>query len=332
MQQLLASARQVEANFEALDLNALVRELHGMLGATFPKTIKFVLHLQRNLPVVRADRSQLHQILLNLCVNSRDAMPRGGTITLETGIRDGEQLREYFSDATADPYFLVRVIDTGTGIGEHVEPHIFEPFYTTKARGKGTGLGLSVVYGVVHNHRGFVRMESEAGEGTTFSVYLPLKSASESVAGADEQVPALPHDAERDAAQTILLVEDEGTLRALGVMMLEGDGYHVLAARDGVEAVEMFETHRAEIGLVICDLGLPRLGGHEAFLKMKESKPNVRAIVASGYLEPNARAEMLREGVIDTLEKPYDFHKLLVKIRSIIGPPEAEDDDQARPV
>lgn len=332
VQQLLASARQVEANVEALDLNALVRELHGMLGATFPKTIKFVLHLQRNLPVVRADRSQIHQILLNLCVNSRDAMPRGGTITLETGISAGEQLREYFSDATADPYFLVRVIDTGTGIGEHIEPHIFEPFYTTKARGKGTGLGLSVVYGVVHNHRGFVRVESEPGQGTTFSVYLPLKSASESVAGAGEHVPALPHDAEQDGAQTILLVEDEGTLRALGVMMLEGDGYQVLAARDGVEAVEMFEAHRAEIGLVICDLGLPRLGGHEAFLKMKESKPNVRAIVASGYLEPNTRAEMLREGVIDTLEKPYDFHKLLVKIRSIIGPPGAENDDRARPV
>ena len=322
VQQLLTSARQADANFTSLDLNALVQELDKMLGATFPKTIAFVLHLQPNLPAVKADRSQIHQVLLNLCVNARDAMPNDGTLTLETALTSGEQLREYFTGVTAERYACVRVIDTGTGISKQVKSHIFEPFYTTKERGKGTGLGLSVVYGVVNNHRGFVQVESEPGCGTTFSVYLPLESAAERAAGTGEDLPARP----TDLAQTILLVEDEEMLRDLGVLMLEGDGYRVLATGDGLEAVEIFDAHRDEIGLVICDLGLPRLGGREVFLKMKESKPNVRAIVASGYLEPNLRSEILRAGVIDTIQKPYDFREMLHKIRSIIGQPQPEDD------
>ncbi len=174
VQQLLTSARQTGARFAPLDLNTVVQELEKMLGATFPKTIQFVLHLQPNLPLAKADRSQIHQVLLNLCVNARDAMPNDGRISLETGVSDGAQLRENFTGVTADRYVFVRVSDTGTGISKSVKPHIFEPFYTTKERGKGTGLGLSVVYGVVNNHRGFVEVESEPGEGTTFSIYLPL--------------------------------------------------------------------------------------------------------------------------------------------------------------
>ena len=322
VQELLTSARQAEPNFVAFDLNALVEELAKLLGATFPKTIKVVLHLQPHLPLTKADRSQIHQVLLNLCVNARDAMPHDGTITLETGVIAGEQLREFFSGVTADRYVYVRVIDTGSGISKQVKPHIFEPFYTTKERSKGTGLGLSVVYGVVNNHRGFVQVDSEPGYGTTFSIYLPLESATELMARAREKAPARPND----FAQTVLLVEDEEMLRDLGVIMLEGDGYRVFAAKDGVEAVETFAAHADEIGLVICDLGLPRLGGRDAFLKMKEAKPNVRAIVASGYLEPNLRSEMLKAGVIDTIQKPYDFRELLQKIRSIIGKPQPEDE------
>ncbi|HEY2799963.1 MAG TPA: CheR family methyltransferase [Chthoniobacterales bacterium] len=318
VQQLLSSARQTETHIAALDLNALVRELGGMLGATFPKTIKFILRPKPNLPLLKADRSQIHQVLLNLCVNARDAMPKGGKITIETGVRAGPQLREHFSVATAAHYVLLRVIDTGSGISRQVEPHIFEPFYSTKERSKGTGLGLSVVYGVVNNHHGFVRVGSEHGRGTTFSVYLPLGPETGFAAGAGEELPAPPNDSTR----TILFVEDEEMLRALGVMMLQDDGYRVLEARDGVEAVEMFEAHRAEIGLVVCDLGLPQLGGREVFLKMKESKPSVRAIIASGYLEANMRSKMLQDGVSEVIEKPYDFHKLLEKVRSLIGQPE----------
>ena len=323
VQQLLTSARQTEARFTPLDLNVLAQELERMLGATFPKTISFHLDLQPGLPLAKADRSQIHQVLLNLSVNARDAMPDGGAITLGTGVVSGDELRESFGGVNAERYVFVRVTDTGTGISKQVKPHIFEPFYTTKERGKGTDLGLSVVYGVVNNHRGVVQVDSEPGHGTTFRVYLPLAGAIElSPSGGDGT------GTDRDPARTVMLVEDEELLRDLGVMLLQSDGYRVLTAKDGLEAVEMFEAHADEIGLVICDLGLPRLGGREVFLRMKEIKPSVRAIVASGYLEPNMRNEILRAGVIDTVQKPYDFRELIERIRSVIGEPHLEEDQQ----
>ncbi len=322
VQQLLTSARQTEASFSSLDLNALVRELEKMLQATFPKMINFELHLQPDLPPITADRSQIHQVVLNLCVNARDAMQQGGTLTLETAMVPGPQLMETFTGVAAQNYACIRVRDTGSGMSREVKSHIFEPFFTTKERGKGTGLGLSVVYGVVNNHRGFVQVESEPNAGTTFLVYLPVEhSAAERGGEGGSRIPR-----GQTAPQTILLVEDEEMLRDLGVEILEGEGYRVIAAKDGMEAVEFFEANRDEIGLVICDLGLPRLGGREAFLKMKEMKPAVRVIVASGYLEPAIRSEMLKAGVLDTIQKPYDFNVLLAKIRSVIGPEEVADE------
>jgi len=321
VQQLLTSARQTEARFSALDLNALVVELEKMLQATFPKTINFELHLRPDLPLITADRSQIHQVLLNLCVNARDAMKNGGMLTLETSMTSGAELTESFTGAAAQNYACIRVRDTGSGMSRQVKSHIFEPFFTTKERGKGTGLGLSVVYGVVNNHRGFVQVDSEPDAGTTFTVYLPVEHSTEQLGG--ETLGTITR--KPNAPRTILLVEDEEMLRDLGVTILEGEGFRVLAAKDGVEAVDLFEAHRDDIGLVVCDLGLPRLGGREAFLKMKESRPGVRAIVASGYLEPTIRSEMLKAGVLDTIQKPYDFNELLKKIRDAIGP-EDEDD------
>jgi signal transduction histidine kinase/ActR/RegA family two-component response regulator len=321
VQQLLTSARQTEARFSSVDLNALVRDLERMLQATFPKTINFHLELAPDLPVITADKSQIHQVLLNLCVNARDAMPNGGTLTLLTSITAGTELTEIFTGVTADNYACVRVRDTGVGMSRQVKSHIFEPFFTTKERGKGTGLGLSVVYGVINNHRGFVQVESDPGAGTSFIIYLPVKHVASEQLGPDRT--GAPR---QNIPQTILLVEDEDMLRELGVSILESEGFRVLEAKDGVEAVAIFETHSDEIGLVVCDLGLPRLGGREAFLKMKENRPGVRAIVASGYLEPAIRSEMLKAGVIDTIQKPYDFHDLLAKIRSIIGPQPVADD------
>jgi CheY-like chemotaxis protein len=321
VQQLLTSARQTEARFSSVDLNALAIELERMLQATFPKMITFELRLQQNLPAIKADRSQLHQVLLNLCVNARDAMPLGGTICLQTSLVDPPTVAEHFTGAEAKQYACVRVRDSGCGMTPEVKAHIFEPFFTTKERAKGTGLGLSVVYGVVNNHDGFVHVETEPGAGTTFNIYLPVEQSDQPSAGdASSTGPHL-----RDA-QTILLVEDEEMLRDLGVQILEGEGYRVLAAKDGVEAVELFTLHRESIGLVVCDLGLPRLGGRDAFMKMKEIKPHVRAIVASGYLEPSVRSEILRAGVIDTIQKPYDFREMLEKIRSVIGKAQTEDD------
>ncbi len=321
VQQLLTSARQTEAQFSSLDLNDLIRELEKMLQATFPKMIAFDLRLDPALPHITADRSQIHQVLLNLCVNARDAMPSGGTMTFETSMATGEEVGDYFTGAEQEKYACIRVRDTGTGMSRQEKAHIFEPFYTTKERGKGTGLGLSVVYGVVNSHRGFVHVDSEPNKGTTFSIYLPLQPVPENISGNGVQQLG-----QKTSAKTILLVEDEEMLRELGVTILEGEGYRVLAAKDGVEAVEMFEANFEHIGLVVCDLGLPRMGGRDAFMRMKEQKPDVRAIVASGYLEPNLRSEMLKAGVLDTIQKPYDFREMLEKIRFVIGDVETEDD------
>src|SRR5256885_7066185 len=263
VQQLLTSARQTEARFSSVDLNALVRELESMLQATFPKTISFHLELAPDLPLITADKSQLHQVLLNLCVNARDAMPAGGTLTLVTSMTPGTELTEIFTGVTAENYACIRVPDTGIGMSRQVKSHIFEPFFTTKERGKGTGLGLSVVYGVVNNHRGFVQVESEPGAGTSFIIYLPVKHLTAEQIGGDRT--GAPR---QDIPQTILLVADEEMLRELGVSMLVSEGFRVLAAKDGVEAVALFESHSDEIGIVVCDLGLPRLGGREAFLKI----------------------------------------------------------------
>ncbi|MEO8198594.1 MAG: ATP-binding protein [Thermoanaerobaculia bacterium] len=321
VQQLLTSARQAEAVFSSLDLNALVRELERMLQATFPKMINFKLDLKPDFPLVTADRSQIHQVLLNLCVNARDAMPNGGTITVETLLTNADELRKDFTGADARRYVCIRVQDTGGGMTPEVKSHIFEPFFTTKERAKGTGLGLSVVYGVVNNHRGFVQVESEPNVGTTFSVHLPILHGDELTAGTSKQPPTYPRE-----PQTILLVEDEEMLRELGVEVLRAEGYRVLAAKDGLEAVEIFAANRDGIGLVVCDLGLPKLGGRDVFMKMKEIKPSVRAIVASGYLEPSVRSEILKAGVIDTIQKPYDLYELIGKIQAVIGKAQSEDD------
>ena len=321
VQQLLTSARQAEARFSAVNVNDLMTELKNMLEATFPKMITFELRLDPKLPLIQADRSQIHQVLLNLCVNARDAMPQGGTLSLETGLAEGATVAEHFTGADAEQYACISVRDTGTGMTPEVKAHIFEPFFTTKERAKGTGLGLSVVYGVVNNHDGFVHVETEPDSGTTFSIYLPVDETAHTAPRTDE---AAGYSAREP--QKILLVEDEEMLRDLGVQILEGEGYRVIVAKDGLEAVELFSQHRDSIGLVVCDLGLPRLGGRDAFMKMKDIKPTVRAIIASGYLEPAVRSELLRAGVIDTIQKPYDFRDMLEKIRSIIGKAQREDD------
>jgi two-component system cell cycle sensor histidine kinase/response regulator CckA len=316
VQQLLTAAQQSDVRLAPFDLNALIVETADMLRATFPKTIAFEFDLDPRLPPVAGDRSQMQHVLLNLCANARDAMGDGGTLAVATRIAPSSEVAEQFTGSDARDYAVLEVRDTGSGMSREVRAHIFEPFFTTKERGKGTGLGLSVVYGVVNHHGGFISVDSEAGAGATFHIYLPV-AVRDATTGADKHRGT----AEEGEQQIILLVEDEDMLRDLGVTFLEAEGYRVLIARDGVEAVDTFEAHRDEIGLVLCDLGLPRMGGREAFLKMKQSRPAVRVIVASGYLEPSVRSDILRAGVIDTIQKPYDFRELVAKVRAVIGPP-----------
>ena len=220
----------------------------------------------------------------------------------------GSELRELFTGAVAEEYACIRVRDTGTGMTRQVKAHIFEPFFTTKERSKGTGLGFP----------SFMAWSTITAALSKWKANLMLARPSLCICRCNrprKQVAPARATPRPSFAQTILLVEDEEMLRDLGITVLEAEGYRVIAAKDGMEAVALFEAHRDEIGLVVCDLGLPRLGGRDAFMKMKESRPAVRVIVASGYLEPNMRSEILKAGVVDTIQKPYDFRELLEKIR-----------------
>lgn len=315
VRQILTFARKSEVVSQPVNMNFAIRDLINLLKETFPRTIEITADLDPDIPEIAADQNQIHQALLNICVNSRDAMPEGGRLTIATRMVTGKDLQEPFPGAHQDEYLLISVSDTGVGMTEAIRSHVFEPFFTTKDRGKGTGLGLSVVYGVVKSHQGFIDVSSEIGSGTRVSLYFPVMTTRLYDTG-NEDLDALP-----GGVETILLVEDEEVLLDLIKNLLERKGYTVLAARDGMDAVAVFRRSMKDIDLVLTDLGLPRLGGWQAFLKMKEEKPDLSAIIASGYIENDLRSEMLKAGAKDFVQKPYFFNEILRKVRSVLDLP-----------
>ncbi|HWO42418.1 MAG TPA: ATP-binding protein [Candidatus Eisenbacteria bacterium] len=322
VQQLLAMARKSEVKFQQTDINEIVKTVGRVLAETFPKTIDIALNLDSDLPPLLADPNQIHQALLNLSINARDAMPHGGHLLLETSITSGDELRRRFRNAQPGRYVCIRVTDSGIGIDESTQGRIFEPFFTTKPQGQGTGLGLSVVYGIVTNHSGFVDVESAPGRGTRFSIYFPLAQ--------ERFTPELKAEPDVDARQefrgcgeTLLFVDDEERQLRLMREFLEKQGYRVLAARDGAEAVDVYSRHKQEIALVVLDLGLPKLNGWQAFQRMREIEPNVKALFATGLLSPEIEAEMRRVKVAGVLEKPYELGAVLEKITTAVRSPAA---------
>jgi CheY-like chemotaxis protein len=213
-------------------------------------------------------------------------------------------------------YVMIAVDDDGVGIAEHIKERIFEPFFTTKPHGKGTGLGLPVVYGIINSHRGFVDIESELKKGTAVRLFFPTKQYDHEM----ERMVSYQNNSTSPIGkgETILLIEDEEMLLDLLQTLLEENGYRVLTARDGLEAVEQYRKHIEEIHVVLSDMGLPKLGGWEAFQKMKEINPQVKSILASGYLDPNLRAEMIQAGAAEFVQKPYVPEKILDLIRKVI--------------
>jgi len=316
VKQLMTFAWKTDVHVAPVDLKAIVEELIGMMRATFPKTMTFSLKTSSAIPLIVADAGQLNQALLNLCVNSRDAMPRGGKLTITVETVRGESLRTEFPNAENVEYIALHVGDTGAGMDEATRHRIFEPFFTTKEHGKGTGLGLAVVYGVVKGHHGFISVESEPNAGTTFRLYFPVRHPQAAESGTEEASETL-----QGANETILLVEDEEMLLTLVSGMLSSHGYNVLIAHDGREAVEVFRNHGEEIALVLSDLGLPELGGWEAFLRMREMNPQVKGIFATGYLDDNANTDMREMGIPSVIRKPYVLEEILKAVRSAIDSP-----------
>lgn len=313
VRQILTFARKTDILFQPIRLTDLARELVSMLEQTFPKIITFKTTLPKDIPLILADRTQLHQALLNLCVNARDAMPDGGCITITAEKYTGDRLKVQFPTADQDMYVCISVADVGEGMTELTRRRIFDPFFTTKPQGKGTGLGLAVVYGVVQAHQGFINVESTLGHGTIFRLYFPIPKNG--VKQIDSQ-PAKPFEA--GGMETILLVEDEPDLLEMMKILLESKGYAVLVAHDGAEAVEVYKNHGETIALVLSDLGLPRMTGIEEFRKLKEINPGVIVVFASGFISPDAKSELLKGGAKGFLQKPYMSDEILRTVRETL--------------
>jgi len=311
---LLGFARQTILRPVPTALQTCMEETARILRRTVDPRITLELRTPPGLWVVEADPAQINQVVLNLCLNARDAMPDGGRLVLEAAnvVIDSAHARHHL-DARKGDFVRLSVSDTGHGISSDVRSRIFEPFFTTKAPGKGTGLGLSMVFGIIKQHQGWVDFASEVGQGTKFDIYLPRHGAAVKVEVAPVPAPARP----RGGSETVLLADDEPMIRSLGKTILERYGYHVLLADDGLEAVQLYERERERIGLVILDLTMPRLSGHDALQHLLQIDPQVRVLIASGY-----SAEHLDQGyhqrAMGFISKPFRPDQLAQLVRAVL--------------
>lgn len=312
--QLLAFARRQILEPRDIDLNLDVTETLSLLEKVIGSNIEISTKLTADLPVVRADPTQIEQVIMNLCINARDAMPQGGRLIIETGGKTfDEKSVDLQQHARPGTYAMLAVTDTGTGMDAATLDRIFEPFFTTKETGKGTGLGLATVYGIVRQHGGFLHVYSEVGVGTTFRIYLPLTVASGKV-----DIQTADPQPVRGGSELILIAEDHEGLRELARETLEGLGYSVITANDGEAAIREFENHRDQIDLLLFDVVLPKVNGPKAYSQISSLKPDIPVIFATGY---SADIELLREAQqqgLTVLQKPYDPRDLARRIRDTL--------------
>jgi two-component system cell cycle sensor histidine kinase/response regulator CckA len=311
VRQILTFSRKAEVRVSPLDLNQHLRDLVALLAETFPRNITFQFALDEALPPLLADQNQLQQIVLNLCVNARDAMPSGGTITLSTHRLDGDAVPRAMPGRLSCA--CLKVCDTGTGMPAHVRERIFEPFYTTKGPNKGTGLGLAVVYGIVASHDGCIDVESIVGQGSTFRVCLPFANAAVPTPGA-----ARPTEFP-GGTESVLIVDDEAALRQLLETSLTRKGYKVATARDGLEAIDLLGRGEVKFDVVLLDLNMPGATGIEVLKVVKATQPNVRVLVITGHLTPETRAEFELLGQKHFVRKPYTLDELGRRIRGVLA-------------
>lgn len=313
--QLLIFSRKVESKLAPVDMNEEIRNFYGLLLRTIPKNIILTLDLADDIYLINGDSSQLGQVIMNLTVNAKDAMPEGGELRILT--RNLEFENSYYRNniqIVAGRYLLFKVSDTGYGIEKEDLEHIFEPFFTTKDAGKGTGIGLSVVYGIVKNHGGYIFCTSEPAKGTTFDLYLPAMD----VAVMEETSEAEEQTALSTGQEMIVLVDDEPSLLETGQELLSLLGYHVLAASSGASALEVIERERENISLVILDLMMPGMSGEKCLPKILNIVPSMKVMIASGYTASVKMEDLLNAGATDFIQKPYDIEALSKKIRSIL--------------
>ncbi len=314
VKQLLTFARKATLERRALPVNDVIQETARLLEGTFPKTVEIVLELASDLPPVLADSNQIHQVLLNLSVNARDAMPAGGRLRISSEFVNAAALKSPPSSHIGRDHILISVADSGTGMDDETRARIFDPFFTTKELGKGTGLGLAVVLGIIENHGGYVDLESHVGRGTDFRIYLPVMEQGSSAGSANEAArESIP-----GGTETVLYVEDERLARDVVAESLALKGYHVLLAADGEEGVAVYKAHAGKIALVISDLGLPKLDGIEMCRRIREMDGKIPFVLASGFFDPERRAMMEELAIAEVLQKPLKIPMLLTTIRRVI--------------
>ena len=314
VKQVLTFARGVEGERVAVQPKYLVKEMEKIFRETFPKSITFRFEAPRGLWSVTGDATQLHQVLMNLCVNARDAMPNGGTLVLSAeNVQVRKAMTDLFAHAKPGPHLLIRVTDTGEGIPPAIMERIFEPFFTTKEQGKGTGLGLSTVLGIVRSHGGFVDVESEPGRGSTFKIYLPAQPSEET-----EHLRRVSAASPAGAGEWVLVVDDEANIRHMTRAILDKHGYEVLLAANGKEALDLLSARADQVKVVITDIMMPVMEGVALIRTMKQSYPQIPVIACTGWGQEGLQAQLKELGVKAFLEKPYETAKLLAAVHEYL--------------
>ncbi|MBD2528440.1 response regulator [Nostoc flagelliforme FACHB-838] len=313
VRQVLSFARGVEGKRITLQLRHIIVEVAKILKETFPKSIEISTDVPQDLWMVSGDSTQLHQVLMNLCVNARDAMPNGGTLSISAeNLLIDENYARMNLEAKEGPYIVITVSDTGVGIPKEMLDRIFEPFFTTKDVGQGTGLGLSTVLGIIKSHKGFVNVYSEPGSGTSFKVYLPAVEGMETLSPEDLP-PQTGH------GELILLVDDEVAIQEITRTSLEDHNYKILVASDGIEAIALYAKNREKISAVLMDIMLPSLDGLIAIRTLQKINPQVRIIASSGLMSDNKLSAVAAIGVNTFLSKPYTVNELLLSLQKVLS-------------
>jgi signal transduction histidine kinase/CheY-like chemotaxis protein len=315
VKQVLSFARGVEGQRVIVNTLHLVQELMKVMRETFPKPIEIDFDAPRDLWMVTGDPTQMHQVILNLCVNARDAMPQGGKLTLELeNARFDETYAAMNPDSRSGPYVMIRVVDTGSGIPAEIRERIFEPFFTTKEFGKGTGLGLSTTLAIVKSHGGFIRLHSEMGQGTEFKVYWPAHASHE----ASEQQPPNQARLPRGKGELILVVDDELAIREVARRTLENFGYAVIVASNGAEAISLYAQRAREIAAVFTDMSMPIMDGPALIIALRSIDPDVRIIGSSGVESSGDVSKTVGAKLDHYIPKPYTAEAMLATIRAIL--------------
>jgi CheY-like chemotaxis protein len=311
--QLLAFSRQQVLEPKVLDLNVIVGDIDEMLRRLIGEDVQFTTVLAPGLGLVKVDPGQIEQVITNLAVNARDAMPLGGQLTIETAeVELAEPYTRTHADARPGRFAMLAVSDTGCGMAPEVKARIFEPFFTTKGVGRGTGLGLAVVHGIVKQSGGNIDVYSEVGKGTSVKVYLPLAPApmAASPDGASEVASA--------GCETILLVEDEDSVRELATLVLEECGYTVLTANDGEAAVRIVDTCQKKIDILVTDVVMPVMGGRRLAEILRARLPELRVLFMSGYTDDAVVRHGVLQAEVDFLQKPFTPQSLAHKVRAVL--------------